>query len=202
MCGNAGTSAGSASGACWLFPRKPLAMEKKFTARELCRLFANMSYLSICSLTMPVSSSVCQFLFICREQMCHLSVWDSLAASQEAFLVPQSPPSSPHVPCCTQTLEVVRLSPSRCDILLVPAVLHSGVYVGCSRGGKEQAHRHSKVPVNGFYLKLWKKYPEIQGVAHFSASQGQCWHQGRVDLAPDSSNTLASVRFSPHISWG
>lgn len=109
--------------------------------------------------------------------MCHLSVWDSLAASQEAFLVSQLPPSSPHVPCCTQTLEVVRLSPSRCDILLVPAVLHNGVYVGCSRGGKELAHRHSKAPTNGFYLKLWKKYLEIQGAAGFPASQGRCWHQ-------------------------
>lgn len=96
---------------CWITLRDLLAFSKKatsyrkekFTATELCRLFPNMSYLSICSLTMPVSSSVCQFLFICREQMCHLSVRDSLAASQEAFLVSQLPPSSPHVPCCTQT---------------------------------------------------------------------------------------------------
>lgn len=125
---------------CWIILRALLAFFKKvtsfgkekFTAREMCRLFPNMSYLSICPLTMPVSSSVCQFLFICREQMCHLSVWDSLAASQEAFLVSQLPPSSPHVPCSTQTPGEVQVSPSRCDILLVPAVLHNGVHVGCS----------------------------------------------------------------------
>lgn len=62
-----------------------------------------MSYLPICPLTMPVSWSLCQFLFICREQMCHLSVCGSLAASLEALLVSQFPPPSPHVPCCTQS---------------------------------------------------------------------------------------------------
>lgn len=72
--------------------------KKKFALRELCRHFPNMSYLSICPLTMPVSYSVCQFLFICREQMCHLSVWGSLAASWDAFLVSQLPPSGPCVP--------------------------------------------------------------------------------------------------------
>lgn len=70
--------------------------------------------------------------------MCHLSVWDSLAASQEAFLVAQLPPSSPYVPCYPQTPGVARVSPSTCDILLVPAVLHNGVKMGCFWGGKEQ----------------------------------------------------------------
>lgn len=190
MCGNAGTSAGSPQGPAGFFQESTSCGKEKFTARELYRLFPNMSYLSICSLTMPVSSSVCQFLFICREQMCHLSAWDSVAASQEAILVSQLPPSSPHVPCCTQTPEMVRLSPSRCDILLVPAVRHDGVDVGCSRGRKEQTHRHSKPPANGFCLKLWKKHLEIPGAAGFPASQGRCWHQGkRVDPAPDSSDT-------------
>lgn len=79
----------------WITLGYLLALSKKatsfakttFTLTELCQLFPNMSYLSICPLTMPVSYSFCQFLFICREQMCHLSVWGSLAASWEAFLV-------------------------------------------------------------------------------------------------------------------
>lgn len=62
-----------------------------------------MSYLPICPLTMPVSCSLCQFLFICREQMCHLSVCGSLAASLEALLVLELPPPSSHVPCCTKS---------------------------------------------------------------------------------------------------
>lgn len=38
--------------------------KKKFALRELCQLFRNMSHLSICPLTMPVSYSLCQLLFI------------------------------------------------------------------------------------------------------------------------------------------
>lgn len=38
-------------------------------------------------------------------------------------------------------------------------------------------HRHFKAPANGFYLKLWKKYLEIQGAAGFPASRGRCWRQ-------------------------
>lgn len=91
----------------WITLRCLLALSKKatsfgknkFTLRELCRLSPNMSYLSICPITMPVSYSLCQFLFICREQMCHLSVCGSLAAScDQAFLVSQLPSSSPQHP--------------------------------------------------------------------------------------------------------